>query len=673
MEMHNYSIAAGVALLFLISSVGLALWCGVLWRAFRSANARSTAILAAAVDGIVTIDEKGAIQSFNPAAERIFGYRADEVVGRNVKMLMPEPYQSEHDRYLANFKATRKAKIIGIGREVIGRRQDGSTFPMDLAVGESRNEGKRLFAGFIRDISERKKAEDELRQSEERYRLLIDNVPDYAIAWFDVDGHIQSWNVGVERIYGRTPDEIRGRTMALFFPPDALDEPGRALDSVRLNGRFESEGWQMRKNGERFWGHDVLTPLRDQDGRMRGLVRVSRDITDRKLMEEALRTAKEAAEQSNLAQSKFLAAASHDLRQPVQALVLFASALETKIYGSSAAALLGDMKGSLDALNVLLDALLDVSRLDAGTVAPNEISFALSTILERLVLEFTPQAANKNLVLKVVPTTAIVRIDPTLLCRILGNFLSNAIRYTNQGKILLGCRRHGGKLRIEVLDSGIGIPEHQRSHIFKEFYQIGNSERDRTKGLGLGLAIVDRLSRLLHCPVSLRSKEGHGSAFGVDVPLIGFNKAANIVCLKSEYPRDMIMEKGIVFIIDDEAMVLKGLRLVIEDWGYTVLTARTALEAIELFSEGQAAPDIIIADYRLRGICTGADVVRHIREAFNRSIPGILITGDTDPERIKEATAHGLILLHKPIHPSELHVAISDILMRTVMKEDGTG
>ncbi len=673
MEALNDLSMVGMALIFSGLSVGLAVWGVALRRSFKSANAKTTAILAAAVDGIVTIDEKGLVESFNPAAERIFGYRAEEVVGRNVKILMPEPYQSGHDSYLSNYKTSRRAKIIGIGREVVGRRKDGSTFPMDLAVGESRTEGKRLFAGIIRDISERKKAEDALRRSEERFRLLIDNVPDYAIVWFDVDGRIQSWNIGAERIYGRTAEELEAATMAVFFPPDARDQPGQALRAVRESGRFESEGWQIRKNGERFWGHDVLTLLRDNDGRMHGLVRVSRDITDRKRMDEAREAAKEAAERSNLAQSKFLAAASHDLRQPVQALVLFASALETKIFGSPAASLLGDMKGSLDALNVLLDALLDVSRLDAGTVAPNETNFALSTILERLTLEFTPQTTDKNIALRTVATSAIVRIDPTLLCRMLGNLLSNAVRYTNQGKILLGCRRHGAKLRIGVLDSGIGIAEHHRGEIFKEFYQIGNSERDRTKGLGLGLAIVDRLSHLLHCPVSLRSKEGKGSAFWVEVPLIGFNKASNIVCLKSDYQREIFSGKGVVFVIDDEATVLKGLRIVLEDWGYTVLSARTALETNEILSKCGAVPDIIIADYRLRGICTGADIIRHIREVFSRSIPGILITGDTAPERIKEANTHGLILLHKPIHPSELHVAISDILTRTMLKVDGAG
>lgn len=653
--------------------VGSVVWstarAGRLRQALKSANGKTVAILSAAVDGIVTIDAHGRIQSFNPAAERIFGYRAEEVIGHNVKVLMPEPYQSEHDGYLTRYKATGEARIIGSGREVTGRRKDGSTFPMDLAVGESRADGKRLFAGIIRDITDRKRAEEQLRRSEEQFRVLIENIPDYAISWLDGDGRIVTWNSGVEQIYGRAPDELAGQPIALFYPPDAAADARTALDTVRETGRFESEGWQLRKTGERFWAHAVITPLRDHDGRTRGFVRVSRDITDRKRVEEALKAAKETAERANLAQSQFIAAASHDLRQPVQALVLFASALEAKIFGSPAASLLGDMKGSLDALNMLLDALLDVSRLDAGTVAPRETNFALSTLLDRLAVEFGPQASDKAIALKAVGTLAIVRTDPTLLYRVLGNFLSNAIRYTSQGKILLGCRRRGKKLRIEVIDTGIGIPAHLQREIFKEFYQVGNPERDRDKGLGLGLAIVDRLSRLLRCPIAMRSVEGRGSSFGVEVPLVGYNEASNLAYLKTDYPHEIVRERGVVFVIDDEAAVLKGLRMVIEDWGYTVLSARSELEAIAILAESGQTPDIVIADYRLRSICTGAEVIQHIRQVFNRPIPGILITGDTAPDRIREANSHGLTLLHKPIHPSELHIAISDILMRRVSLE----
>jgi CheY-like chemotaxis protein/nitrogen-specific signal transduction histidine kinase len=385
---------------------------------------------------------------------------------------------------------------------------------------------------------------------------------------------------------------------------------------------------------------------------------VVRDITARKQVEEELRAAKDQAERAILAQSKFLAAASHDLRQPVQALTLFASALASKITGAPASALLDDMRGSLEALNMLLDSLLDVSRLDAGTIIPHDTTFSVATVLERLTTEFAPQAGDKQVLLRSVASSALVRTDPTLLYRVIQNFLSNAIRYTSQGRVLIGCRRFGRKLRIEVLDSGVGIPDHLLQDIFKEFFQVGNQERDRTKGLGLGLAIVQRLGTLLRCRITVRSKEGHGSAFGIEVPLVGFNKTTNVVMVRPEPAKPSLAGKGLVFVIDDEPTVLKGLRLVIDGWGYTVLTARTELEAIQLLTSRQQAPDLIIADYRLRGICTGAQVITHIRQVFSRQIPGILITGDTAPERIREASDHGLTLLHKPVAPPELLNAI---------------
>lgn len=354
------------------------------------------------------------------------------------------------------------------------------------------------------------------------------------------------------------------------------------------------------------------------------------------------------------------------MRQPVQALTLFASALAAKISGAPASALLDDMRGSVEALDMLLDSLLDVSSLDAGIIVPHETTFSLSTLIDRLVVEFEPQASQKEIQLRVVPCSAVIRTDPTLLYRIVQNLLSNAVRYTSQGRILFGCRRAGRKLRIDVTDTGIGIPTHLQREIFKEFYQIGNPERDRTQGLGLGLAIVQRLSRLLRCPVTLRSQEGWGTTFSVEVPLVGFNKMVNIVPLQRPQLEPPAIGKGMVFVIDDEASVLKGLRLVIEDWGYSVLTARTELEAVNILSARKQAPDIIIADYRLRGICNGAQVVAHIRQTFGERIPCILITGDTAPDRIREASNYGYTLLYKPVKPAELRAVITECLGQTL-------
>jgi two-component system, sensor histidine kinase len=499
----------------------------------------------------------------------------------------------------------------------------------------------------------------EVRRTEENFRLLVENVRDYAITWLDTQGRTATWNAGAERLYGWTAAEAVGQPLRFFFPPEAGDEADHILPAVRETGRYDGEGWRLRRDGSRFWAYTTITPLWDDQGRMRGYVRIAQDITERKRAEEELRRAKEEAERANVAKSRFLAAASHDLRQPVQAITFFTIALTKQIENTAAEPVLNDLKGSLEAIKTLLDSLLDVSRLDAGIVQPRFANFSLTALFDRIQTELAPLAADKRLTLRVLPTTAIIRSDPTLLERIVQNLVSNAIRYTERGKILVGGRARGQFLRIEVWDQGIGIPEDRLDDIFQEFYQVNNIERDRSQGLGLGLAIVQRLSNLLNYPVQVHSVLGRGSVFRVDVPLIGYNRQRNIGFLKraDERPAD---HKGLIVVIEDEVIILRGLKLVLEEWGYAVLTATGEAEALECLNDHPHGPDVIISDYRLRAGKTGTEAIRHLRARYgNRPIPSILITGDTGPERLKEAEASGYRLLHKPVSSSQLEDALN--------------
>jgi len=623
-------------------------------------ESRTRAILEAAADGIITISETGIIQSFNGAAERIFQYSTAEVIGHNVNMLMPEPYHAAHDRYLQNYLSTNEARIIGIGREVMGRRKNGKTFPMDLAVGEGRLDGKRIFAGIVRDISERKATEERLHQTEEKFRLLVDGVRDYAIALLDCEGNITSWNQGAERMNGWTAEEATGRNVSLFFTAkdNVAGESERIMAIVRRDGNYDGEALRRRKDNSTYWAHVTMTPLYDEQRTMRGYVHIARDMTAQHTAEDALRRAKEEAERANLAKSKFLAAASHDLRQPVQALMFFTSALSLKIKDTPGASMLDDLQQSLEGLNLLLESLLDVSRLDAGVVAPHVENFALAPLLERIANEYTLAAHGKGIGLTVMPCHAFTRSDPTLLGRILGNLVANAVRYTPKGRILVGVRPAGANLRIEVWDSGIGIPADRTEEIFQEFTQLGNPERDRSQGLGLGLAIVRRLARLLDHPLVLRSVPGRGSMFSVEIP------QAPAQMVQPPRPAAALESGGrrLVMIIDDEAPVLKGLGMILEEWGYEVLAAGSEEEAIELLEARRRQPHAILADYRLRDGRTGAEAVRHIRALFNTPIPCIIITGDTAPERLREAEASGFSILHKPVQPPHLHSLLTQSL-----------
>ncbi|HTH16535.1 MAG TPA: PAS domain S-box protein [Magnetospirillum sp.] len=641
----------------------------------RDSEARNRAILEAAVDGVITIDDTGIVRSVNPAAERIFGYRAVEMVGRNVKMLMPEPYRSEHDGYLRNYKETGQAKIIGLGREVQGRRKDGAVFPMDLAVGEAAVAGGRIFAGFVRDITERKAVDEALRVADERFRALVEGVRDYAIIMLSPEGRVIAWNPGAQRLYGWTAEQAEGQPLSLFRPPSPEGDGPHLLEIARTEGRHEEEGTRIRSDGTPFLVHEVITALCSDDGRPTGFAAVSRDMSETRRHEEDLRRARDTAEharevaesarieaeRANMAKTKFLAAASHDLRQPVQAIFFFASALAHNLRDHPTKPILDDLQNSLEGLNVLLDSLLDVSRLDAGLVTPKETDFSVNSVLDRVAADFAPLARDKGLTLRVARTTAMVRSDPALLARIIQNLVANAVRYTTHGSILLGCRRRDGMLSIQVHDTGIGIPPERTKEIFEEFTQLGNPERDRNQGLGLGLAIVDRLARLLGHEITVRSRPGLGSVFSIEVAL---SSAAAAPHPRPRHRSALTENNRWVVLIDDEPFVLKGLSMVLQSWGYRVLAATSEAEAMAQLQSLGTTPSIILADYRLREGRTGTEAVAHIRDYFAASIPSIIITGDTAPERLREAEASGFSVLHKPIQPPELRQALRDTLSR---------
>ncbi|HYD70703.1 hybrid sensor histidine kinase/response regulator, partial [Azospirillum sp.] len=363
---------------------------------------------------------------------------------------------------------------------------------------------------------------------------------------------------------------------------------------------------------------------------------------------------------ANLAKTKFLAAASHDLRQPVQSLVFFTSALSAQLPDGPARTMMRDMEMAVDALKMLLDSLLDVSKLDAGVVAAQPIVFPVGTILATMRANYAAVAENKGITLRVVPSSVVVRSDPALLGRLVQNLVDNALRYTSRGTILLGARRRGETLRVEVWDTGIGIAPEMTSEIFEEFTQIGNPERDRTQGLGLGLAIVKRLSRLLSHPVGVRSIPGQGSVFWVDVPAVPAARpraaaAATIAAAGTAH-------RGTIVLIDDEPVVLSSLRALLMGWGYEVVAATSAAEAVALLQAWPKPPSIILADYRLREGHTGTEAIRDLCQLYHQVIPSIIITGDTAPERLREAEASGISVLHKPVTPPVLLNALTETI-----------
>jgi len=366
---------------------------------------------------------------------------------------------------------------------------------------------------------------------------------------------------------------------------------------------------------------------------------------------ERLGKEKRIAERAVIAKSRFLAAASHDLRQPLHAMGLFLSALRNREKKPEQLRIIDDLSKSTEALNGLFNSLLDVSRLDAEIIEFNPVHVEAHTLFERLHVQFVQQAEKKNLSLSVHKCQSVFYIDEILLERVLRNLLSNAVQYTEEGTIALGCERfNDGTMRIYVSDTGIGIPADALDDVFSEYYQLNNPERDRGKGLGLGLAIVQRLCELMGLPLGLQSREGEGTSFTIDVPI-----GDPLQIDKLDAPDTPVEAVGWrVLVIDDEHQVLQSMRHLLEGWGCEVMLAESTRDALKIIALGDEMPDVIFSDYRLPNNQNGVDAVAAIRESLEMELPAVIITGDTSPERLKEVASTGLQVLHKPVGPDDM-------------------
>ena len=394
----------------------------------------------------------------------------------------------------------------------------------------------------------------------------------------------------------------------------------------------------------------LMTERRTHDG---GIASVSTDITE-------LKRARELAEQANRAKTRFLAAASHDLRQPLHAIELFVAALEATVDDEEAHCIIGDLREASNAAGRLLNALLDVSELESGKLEGRFMHFPVQQLLDRMLRVYGPQAQERGLDLRVVPSSHVIDSDPNLLERILGNLLSNAVRYTPSGRILLGCRRRRNKLRIEVWDTGLGIPESERQKIFEEFHQIDNPARERQRGIGLGLSIVRRLANILGHEIFLHSVRGQGSVFAVELDLTG--KSIDLSQRGSGRSPAGMRENATVLVLDDDLQVRKGMVRALESWGCRVKAAEDYATAAKVVSEMPAGVDLIVADYRLPNGCNGVRAVGRLRMLAGRMVPVLIVTADQGEEEMREITEQGFPTLQKPVDPDALALAVTGLL-----------
>jgi signal transduction histidine kinase len=401
--------------------------------------------------------------------------------------------------------------------------------------------------------------------------------------------------------------------------------------------------------------NDELEALGDEFNKMATRLQESYATLEHKVEERTRQL-----ELANLAKSRFLAAASHDLRQPLHALGLFVAQLHGRVRANERRRIVARIDAALSAMNELFNALLDISKLDAGVLSPSITEFPVAKLLDRVDTTFTEAAQEKGLSLRFISSSAWVRSDFILLERIVFNLVSNAIRYTSSGGVVVGCRKRGVNLRIEVWDTGPGVPQDQQQNIFGEFYRLGAPGGDGGSGLGLGLAIVDRLCRLLDHSVLLTSILGKGSCFSVALPRV----AARPEIDETPAPAHPLMEtsdRKLVVVIDDDPLVLEGMGGLFRSWGYQ-LVAGTDDEALAGVADLDRPPDLIVSDYHLSGGKTGIEVIEGLRRTLSADIPAFLVSGDTSPELLRQARATGYHLLHKPVDPMTLRAMVSHVM-----------
>lgn len=477
---------------------------------------RLTLVLSTAVDGVIIINEKGLIDVFNPACERLFGYAANDVVGKNVHVLMPEPYHTEHDGYLNNYLETGERKIIGIGREVMGRRQDGSVFPMELSVGEAFQEGHRIFVGIIRDISERKAAEHELRESEERLRTVIDTAVDGVII-IDDKASIQIFNPACERLFGYAADEVIGENVKMLMPEPYRAEHDDYMRNYQATSVRKIIGIGREVLGKRKDGTTFPMELSVGEASQRGrpvFVGIIRDITERKQAEEAIsRSVDELA--------AFAYSVAHDLKAPLRAIEGFSSALVEDYndkLDDEASLYLTQISDGAIRMGEMIDDLLEYSRLGR-----DELTFSMTSLralIDDVLYSLSGTIREAAAIIEVTGEWRDIEAHAPSLISVFQNLITNGLKFHKPGmapRLTIAGRRLANDVEIRFADDGIGIPADCHDKVFQIFHRLHN--RDEYPGTGIGLAVVKKGIDFHHGLIQLSSEPGVGTEFTIRLPV----------------------------------------------------------------------------------------------------------------------------------------------------------
>jgi PAS domain S-box-containing protein len=477
---------------------------------------------------IFALDRTGHVLTWTAGAERLKGYAPHEIIGKHFSIFYPPEVNDAGGPDFELVIADKEGKYEEEGWRV---RKDGQRFWASVLITALRDPGGELigFAKVTRDLTERKHAEEKLRDSEERFRLLVTSVRDYGIFMLDPTGHIASWNAGAERIKGYTQEEILGKHFSVFYPAEDLanDKPAMELRVASKTGRFEDEGWRVKKDGSQFWANVVITALRNAKGELIGFAKVTRDLTERRAAEQrAISDARRIAEAeaANRAKAQFLAAMSHELRTPLNAIGGYADLLILGIHGDitdEQCSALERIRHSQQHLLGLINDLLNFSKIEAGRLTYDIAPFPLGQVSDTVRPMIEPQAASKSIQIQWQPLdeSIVAAADRPRVEQILLNLLTNAVKFTQDGgRIVVRHSVLGDVAMLSVEDNGIGIPTDKLGSIFEPFVQVGRTLTSTHEGTGLGLAISRDLARAMGGDLTVESNLGHGSRFTLTLP-----------------------------------------------------------------------------------------------------------------------------------------------------------
>ena len=536
---------------------------------------------------------------------------------------------------------------------------------------QSTNEELRTSKEELQSLNEELTAlNSQLQETLDRQRTTSNDLQnvlystDVATLFLDTQLKIRFFTPATKSLFNVIPSDV-GRSISdlhSLVSDDALANDARTVLStlapIEQEIQTKAGAWYLRR----------ILPYRTQDNGIEGVVITFADTTDRKRISDALAAAKRHADLANVAKSRFLAAASHDLRQPLQTLSLVRGLLERRVRENKtdeALKLIQRLDETADTMSGMLNTLLDINQIDSGTVNVNRTDFPVNELLFRLRDEFSYHAQAHKLAFRVVACGLSVDSDVRLLEQMLRNLLANALKYTKNGKVLLGCRRHAGMLAIEVCDTGPGIPEGEFQAIFEEYHQLDNAARERSRGLGLGLSIVKGLGKLLGHRVRVRSQTGKGSIFAVDVPLSSHEPAAALKHTElthQDRAHSGAKRKCTILIVDDDPDVRELLELYLAGEGHRTATAPDGVTALALTTRGTIRPDLILADYNLPNGMDGLQVAARLRDALHREVPVIMLTGDISTGTLGDIARYDCVQLSKPVKLTELTRAIERLL-----------